>query len=313
VGGERLVSPGWVDYSAAPTPGSEHYGYGAGFWTNRGDGEGQRYRIAHGVPRDAFMARGTAGQYIIIVPSQKLVVARFGSAFTPRDDMDVVARLVAELIATLPRAGYMCGVAWSPDGRLYGGQHDRKRLVAFSNDGTESVIAEGVQTHHLTVTSRNEIYFCQGPAHKVWMLDTAGRKRVVYDRLNWPRSVQASADRSLLVVNDPGTRWVWAFQILADGSLTNARPFYRLETGGESSAPDPGGMAFDSEGLLYVATKLGIQVCDRLGQVIAIIDVPGSDGAASVFFGGPGLQWLYVTEWDKIYRRPVNRPGAARR
>jgi len=98
-GGERLLPPGWVDYSAAPTTGSERYGYGAGFWTNRGDGEGQRYRIAHGVPRDAFMARGTAGQYIIIVPSQRLVVARFGSAFTPRDDMDVVARLVADVIA----------------------------------------------------------------------------------------------------------------------------------------------------------------------------------------------------------------------
>ena len=58
VGGERLLPPGWVDYSAAATPGSERYGYGAGFWTNRGDGEGQRYRIAQGLPADAFMARG---------------------------------------------------------------------------------------------------------------------------------------------------------------------------------------------------------------------------------------------------------------
>jgi CubicO group peptidase (beta-lactamase class C family) len=102
VGGERLLPAGWVDYSAAPTPGSERYGYAAGFWTNRGDGEGQRYRIARGIPADAFMARGATGQYVIVVPSQRLVVARFGSAFTARDDMDVVARLVADVIATLP-------------------------------------------------------------------------------------------------------------------------------------------------------------------------------------------------------------------
>lgn len=102
VGGERILPPGWVDYSATATPGSERFGYAAGFWTNRGDGEGQRYRIARGIPADAFFARGAMGQYIIIVPSQKLVVARFGSAFTPRDDMDVVARLVADVIATLP-------------------------------------------------------------------------------------------------------------------------------------------------------------------------------------------------------------------
>ena len=101
-GGGRLLPPGWVDYSAAPTAGSEHYGYAAGFWTNRGDGEGQRYRIAHGIPADAFFARGANGQYVIVVPSQRLVVARFGSAFTPRDDMDVVARLVADVMAAIP-------------------------------------------------------------------------------------------------------------------------------------------------------------------------------------------------------------------
>jgi hypothetical protein len=36
------------------------------------------------------------------VPSQRLVVARFGAAFTERDDMDVVARLVADVIAAMP-------------------------------------------------------------------------------------------------------------------------------------------------------------------------------------------------------------------
>lgn len=102
-GGERLLPPGWVDYSAAPTPGSERFGYAAGFWTNRGDGEGQRYRIARGIPADALFARGANGQYIVVVPSQRLVVVRLGSAFTPRDDMDVVARLVADAIAS-PRS-----------------------------------------------------------------------------------------------------------------------------------------------------------------------------------------------------------------
>ena len=37
VGGERILPAGWADYSARLTPGSEAFGYGAGFWTNRGD------------------------------------------------------------------------------------------------------------------------------------------------------------------------------------------------------------------------------------------------------------------------------------
>ena len=102
-GGERLLPEGWVDYSARLTPHSEQYGYAAGFWTQRGTTGGAAYRVKAGLPADSFMARGAYGQYVIVVPSQRLVVARFGTAFTARDDMDVVARLVADVIATLPQ------------------------------------------------------------------------------------------------------------------------------------------------------------------------------------------------------------------
>jgi len=101
VGGERVLPQGWVAYSAAPTPGAEYVGYGAGFWTNRGRGYGAEYRAAAGIPADAFMARGSYGQYVVIVPSQQLVIVRLGPAWTRRDDMDTVARLTREVIAAL--------------------------------------------------------------------------------------------------------------------------------------------------------------------------------------------------------------------
>jgi gluconolactonase len=202
------------------------------------------------------------------------------------------------------------GIAFGPDGRLYAGQHDLQRIVAFSSDGTESLIAEGVQSHHLTVTARGDIYFSVPPAHKVWLVDARGHKRVVHDGINWPRGVRTSPDQSTLVVNDPPTRWVWSFQIQVDGSLINGQPFYRLETIGRKSGTDAGGMTFDSEGLLYVASDLGVQVCDKRGRVAAIINAPGGQGVSNVFFGGPGLRWLYVTDGDKVYRRPVQRHGA---
>jgi CubicO group peptidase (beta-lactamase class C family) len=101
VGGERLLPPGWVDYSARQTAGADYIGYGAGFWTNRGGGYGAGYRIAAGIPADAFMARGHGGQYVLIVPSQQLVIARLGPAWTARDDMDAVARLTREVIDAL--------------------------------------------------------------------------------------------------------------------------------------------------------------------------------------------------------------------
>jgi CubicO group peptidase (beta-lactamase class C family) len=101
VGGERLLPAGWVDYSAHPTPGAEFIGYGAGFWTNRGSGYGAEYRRAAGLPPDTFFARGSYGQYVLIVPSRQLVIVRLGPAWTPRDDMDAVARLTREVSAAL--------------------------------------------------------------------------------------------------------------------------------------------------------------------------------------------------------------------
>ena len=69
-------------------------------------------------------------------------------------------------------------------------------------------------------------------------------------------------------------------------------------------------MTFDTDGFLYVATKLGVQICDQPGRVTAIINPPSRDGVSDVFFGGPNMQWLYVTDGDKIYRRPMKHRGA---
>jgi CubicO group peptidase (beta-lactamase class C family) len=97
VGGKRILPEGWVKYSASPTP-SAWVGYGAGFWTNQGDSFGVHYRIAHGWPRDAFMAKGTIGQYVIVIPSEHLVIVRLG--ISPNwPDVDGVSPLIRDVIA----------------------------------------------------------------------------------------------------------------------------------------------------------------------------------------------------------------------
>jgi enterochelin esterase-like enzyme/sugar lactone lactonase YvrE len=204
------------------------------------------------------------------------------------------------------------GIAFGPDGRLYAGQHDRKRIVAFSLDGQETVVAEGMQTHHLTVTARNDIYFADAPNHRVWMVDAKGNKRLVLDGIIvWPRGVQVSTDQSLLVVNDPHTRWVTSFQIQPNGFLTNGQAFYHLETPDEASETESASMAFDTEGFLYVGTNLGVQVCDQPGRVNMIINPPaGSDAVGTVLFGGADRQWLYVSDGERMFRRHLKRKGA---
>jgi CubicO group peptidase (beta-lactamase class C family) len=100
--GQRILPEGWVDYSARLTPQSaDEYGYGAGFWTQRGNSAAARARIAAGMPADSFMAKGSQGQYTIVVPSHDLVIVKLGWAYTPHDDHVAVERLVKETIAAL--------------------------------------------------------------------------------------------------------------------------------------------------------------------------------------------------------------------
>ncbi|MGC2834200.1 MAG: serine hydrolase [Methylocella sp.] len=100
--GQRILPEGWVDYSARLTPQSANeYGYGAGFWTQRGNSAAARVRIAAGFPDDSFMAKGSQGQYAIVVPSHDLVIVKLGWAYTPHDDHVAVERLVRETMAAL--------------------------------------------------------------------------------------------------------------------------------------------------------------------------------------------------------------------
>jgi CubicO group peptidase (beta-lactamase class C family) len=97
-GEKRILHPDWVDSCAAATL---HTDYAAGFWTNRSEHPNAKGRVRLGIPRDAFFASGDLGQRIIIVPSQRLVVARLGDSVDPTGDIRGVARLVKEVIAAV--------------------------------------------------------------------------------------------------------------------------------------------------------------------------------------------------------------------
>jgi len=75
-------------------------------------------------------------------------------------------------------------------------------------------------------------------------------------------------------------------------------------------------MAVDGHGYLFVATLLGIQVCDEQGRVAAILNRPDQADSSlgpitGIAFGGADRQYLYAVVGNKVFRRHlVRRPGS---
>lgn len=100
-GGRRILPEGWVARSIAPTLDT---GYGAGFWTNRVPGDIPWTSAPWGIPGapdDAYFARGLLGQYVVVVPSRRLVVVRLGASARTGGDMEGLAQLLSDVIGTL--------------------------------------------------------------------------------------------------------------------------------------------------------------------------------------------------------------------
>jgi CubicO group peptidase (beta-lactamase class C family) len=96
--GRRLLPEGWVRYATTPTPKAPLGQYGAHWWLDAGEPGAPEHRAWPSLPPETYAARGHSGQWVVVVPSARLVVVRLGLTF-PDDEDDGTQELVAELLA----------------------------------------------------------------------------------------------------------------------------------------------------------------------------------------------------------------------
>lgn len=94
-----------------------------------------------------------------------------------------------------------------------------------------------------------------------------------------------------------GSNWVWDY-ICKDGKLTYGQQFYYLYA-------DAGQILYDASGYLYVASSVGIQVCDQNGRVRTILSLP-TGGVESIAFAG---NHLFAISGGKLWVRRLLRSG----
>jgi CubicO group peptidase (beta-lactamase class C family) len=96
--GERILPEGWVKYTLTPAPAAEMGEYGAQWWLNAGAPNNPENRKYPKIPADAYWADGFEEQYVMVIPSEKLVVVRLGVSHNGFD----FEKLVTGIIDAMP-------------------------------------------------------------------------------------------------------------------------------------------------------------------------------------------------------------------
>lgn len=119
-------------------------------------------------------------------------------------------------------------------------------------------------------------------------------------------------DESWYPVKSEKDNHIWAYDVAADGTISNGRKFATLflpgnvlDRKGRSSSAD--GMAIDKQGNLYVATYYGVQIFNNKGGYIGMINLPSFP--VSLCFGDSDMKTLYIVSYRNVYKIKTNMEG----
>lgn len=218
---------------------------------------------------------------------------------------------VSEFIKDTKRAD---GQAFGPDGALYSAVPSIESIVKRDASGQETVVADGFKGNDVVVGSNGNIYVTNPGVgapdqSRVWLIKPNGEKKIVDTGLLFANGITMSPDQTLLYVDDMRSHWVYCYQIAADGTLRAKQRFDYLHVPDTADDSGADGMRVDSDGRLYVATRMGVQIADQAGKVQCIIPTPNRV-ISNLTFGGENFDVLYVTAGDKVFKRKLKVKGA---
>ncbi len=214
------------------------------------------------------------------------------------------------------------GQAFGPDGSLFSIAPEKKAILKLDTQGASHVVAKGITGRSLIAAHNGTLYVSEPGAHndepsRIWRIrpakeNMAKEETIADEGLLSAAGVAFSPDGSLFYAAEKTSRWVYSYVVRPDGSFEDKQRFYWLhitDVETDSGAED---LAVDTNGNLYVGTRMGIQVCDQNGRVRAILPLPAPSGPVrSLCFGGEHVDVLYVTDGTRIFMRRLKVRGFA--
>jgi len=200
------------------------------------------------------------------------------------------------------------GMAFGADGTLYTVQPEERKVIAYDTSGAPKTIATGIRGKDITISNDGMIYVTE--PDKIWLIKPGAKPVIVDTGILAVSGVAISPDKGRLVAAESSSRSVFDFVLQPDGTLTHKARYYWLHITDIPSNAGAQEVCYDKKGNLYVATRLGIQVCDRMGRVCAILPLPPVHGSAkSLCFAGRNFETMVATDGQHIFLRKLGLAG----
>jgi sugar lactone lactonase YvrE len=226
-------------------------------------------------------------------------------------DLDGESEVVARVPSPVPFS-----IDWLPDGRLLIVSGPEGLLVRIEADGSRVTHADltGLSPHtwnEIVVDGRGNAYvnsidfdFMGGGEYSpgiVALVTPDGAVRQVADGIAFPNGMVVTPDNSTLIVAESFGKRLTAFDIAADGGLSNQRVWADL-----GDRP-PDGICLDAEGAVWCAS---MGRCVRVGEGGAVLNEVEVDRACfACMLGGAEGKTLFImaAEWrgtEKMFDEP---------
>jgi sugar lactone lactonase YvrE len=214
-----------------------------------------------------------------------------------------------EVMARVDFPAFPMSIDWLPDGRLLIVAARYGRLLRQEPDGSLVTHAElgglaepGHPWNEIVVDGRGNAYLnnqgfdfpgAEFAPGTIALLKPDGSARLAADGIAFPNGMAITPDNSTLIVAESYGQKLTAFQIAADGSLSQPRVWADLGDG----VPD--GICLDAQGAIWYA-DVPNQQCVRVREGGAVLQTIRLDrGCFSCALGGPDRTTLFMaaTRW----------------
>jgi len=221
---------------------------------------------------------------------------------------DVIAR-----VDSLP----LC-IAWLPDSRLVIVSSPQGQLLRLEPDGSlvthanlgrpgwNDIVADGRGNVYVNGAGFNPMAGEEFRPGSVSLVAPDGSVRQVADDIAFPNGMAVTGDNSTLVVADSYRHHLVAFDIAADGGLSNRRIWADLGEG------TPDGICADAEDAIWYADVPGRR-CVRVAQGGTVLQTVSLDrGAFACVLGGPERTTLFIVAatWQGMTQSEMVAPGS---